>query len=84
MHGVGPAAGDGVEDGLGVQVALGRGLAAEGICLVGHADVQGVAIELGVHRHGGDTQLPTGTDDPHGDFGAVGDQDLVEHAVPFR
>ncbi len=75
---------DGVEDRLGVEVALGRGLAPEGIGLVGHADVQGVAVELGVHRHRGDAQLAAGADDPHGDLRTVGDQDLLEHATPFR
>ena len=49
VHAVGPDCADGVEDGLGVQVALGRGLPAEGVGLVSQADVEGFAVELGVH-----------------------------------
>ena len=52
VHAVGAAALDGVEDRLGVQVALGGGLAAEGVGLVGQAHVQGVAVEVGVHGDG--------------------------------
>ena len=79
VHGVGAAALDDVEDGLGVEVALGRGLAAERVGLVGEADVQGVAVEVGVHGDGGDAELPAGADDPDGDLAPVGDQDLGEH-----
>ena len=68
------------EDGLGVQVALGRRLAAEGVGLVGHAHVQGVAVEVGVDGDGADAQLAAGPDDPDGDLAAVGNEDLLEHA----
>ena len=80
---VGPALLDGVEDGLGVQVALGRRLAAEGVRLVGHPDVQGFAVEVGVDGDGGDAHLAAGPDDTDGDFAAVGDEDLLQHAGPF-
>ena len=66
---------------LGVEVALGRGLTAEGVGLVGEADVQRVAVEIGVHGHGGDAQLLAGTDDTDSDLAPVGDQDLGEHAI---
>ena len=77
MHGVGAAALDDVEDGLGVQVALGRGLAAERVGLVGQAHVQGVAVEVGVHGDGGDAELAARADDADGDLAPVGDQDLA-------
>ena len=77
---VGPALLDGVEDGLGVEVALGRRLAAERVGLVGHADVQGVAVEVGVDGHRADAQLATRPDHPDGDLAAVCNQDLLEHA----
>ena len=51
VDGVGAAAPDHVEDRLGVEVALGCGLSAERVRLVGEPDVQRVAIELGVDRH---------------------------------
>ena len=57
VHAVGAALGDGVEDGLGVEVALGRGLPAERVRLVGQPDVEGVPIELGVHGDGADAEL---------------------------
>ena len=70
---------DDLEDLVGVEVALGRGLTAEGVGLVGQTDVEGVAVEVGVDRHGGDTQFLAGTDDPDGDLAPVGDQDLGQH-----
>ena len=51
VHAVGPRLLDHLEDPLGVEVALGRGLAAERVGLVGQAHVQRLAVELGVHRH---------------------------------
>ena len=57
VHAVGAAASDRVEDRLGVEVALGRGLTAERVGLVGEPDVQRVAVELGVHRDRGDAEL---------------------------
>ena len=83
MHRLGARALDDLEDLLGVEVALGRGLAAERVGLVGQADVQGVSVELGVHGHGGDAELAAGADHAHGDLGPVGDQDLGEHGRMF-
>ena len=84
VHAVGARLLDDLEDPLGVEVALGRGLAAEGVGLVGQADVQRVAVELGVHGHRGDAQLLAGADDPDGDLAPVGDEDLGEHAIWLR
>ena len=81
---VGAAVADRVEDGVGVEVALGRGLPAERERLVGEPDVQRVAIELGVDRDGLDAELASGADDAHGDLAAVGDQDLLQHGCQCR
>src|SRR4029453_3199679 len=81
VHAVGPAAGDGVDDGLGVEVALGCGFTPEGVGLVGQAHVEGVPVEVGVHGDGPDAELATRTDDADGDLAPVGDQDLGEHAI---
>ena len=81
VHRVGAAALDDIEDRLGVEVALGGGLPTEGVGLVGEADVQGVAVEVGVHGHRGDAHLLACTDDSDSDLAAVGDEDLVEHAI---
>ena len=45
MDAVGTALLDGGEDGLGVQVALGGGLATQCVRLVGHPDVQRFTVE---------------------------------------
>ncbi len=79
VHRLGATALDRVEDGLGVEIALGRGLAAERVGLVGVANVEGVAVELGVDRDGGDPELATRAHDPHRDLSAVGDEDFGEH-----
>ena len=81
VDGLGAAALDDVEDGLGVEVALGGRLPAEGVGLVGQADVEGVAVEVGVDGDGGDAELAAGADDPDGDLAPVGDEDLAEHAI---
>ena len=77
MDGVGTALLDGVQDRVGVEVALGRGLPAERVRLVGEADVERVAIELAVDGDGLDAELASGADDAHGDLATVGDQDLL-------
>jgi hypothetical protein len=79
MQTVGAALRRGGEDGLGVQVALRRGLSAERVGLVRQPDVQRVPIELGIHGDRSDADLATGANDADGDLAAVGDQDLLEH-----
>ena len=81
VHAVGPGLVDHLEDPLGVEVALGGGLAPEGVGLVGEAHVQRLPVELGVHRHRGDAHLLAGADDADGDLAPVGDEDLGEHAI---
>ena len=84
VDGVGPALLDGLEDRLGVEVALGRRLAPQGVGLVGQPDVERVPVELGVDGHGGHAHLPAGPDDPDGDLSPVGDENLLQHAAPFE
>ena len=48
--------------------------------LVGHLDVQRVAVGVGVDRDGRDAHAPRRLDDPAGDLAPVGDEDLLEHA----
>ena len=59
---VGATVTDRAEDGVGVEIALGRGLPAERVRLVGEPDVQRVPIELGVDRDGLDAELASGAD----------------------
>src|SRR5438270_244029 len=79
VHGLGAAAPDHVEDGLCVQVALGRSLAPQGVRLVGHTNVHGVSVEVGEHGDARDPELAKSADDPHRDLSAVGYEDLLEH-----
>ncbi|GAA3046288.1 hypothetical protein GCM10020229_66970 [Kitasatospora albolonga] len=65
-----------------VQVAGGRGVAAEGVRLVGRADVQGVPVRLGVDGDAGDTGVRAGPGDSDGDFAAVGDEHLAHVWLP--
>jgi len=48
--------------------------------LVGTLDVQRMAVGLGKHRHRAYAHFGTGPHDADGDFTAVGDQQLLDHA----
>jgi hypothetical protein len=51
VDGVGPGPPGHLDQGVDVQVALDRGGLADVPGLVGHLDVEGVAIGVGVDRH---------------------------------
>ena len=70
----------GRDDGRHVEVALRRGRGPDADGFVGELDVLGVAVGLGIDHHRLDAELAAGALDPQGDFPAVGDQDLLEHA----
>ena len=72
--GAGPAAG--LHDAVDVEVGLRRGGRPDGDCLVGHGNVQRVAVGLGIDRHGGDAHALGGLDDATGDLAPVRDEDL--------
>jgi hypothetical protein len=79
VDGVGAGAAGGVEDGVGAQVGVGRGGAAEGDGLAGLGDEGGVAVGVGEHGHGGDAHGPGRAQDSGGDLAPVGDQELGDH-----
>ncbi len=60
---------------------------ADADCFIGHMDMAGAGIGLGVHRHGAVAEFLGGTHDAAGNFTAVGDQNLVvkggHAAAPF-
>ena len=62
------------------QIALAGGRGAEPDGLVGHPHVHGLAIGVGVDRHGGDAELPARPHDPARDLASVRDQDLADGA----
>ena len=82
MDAVGTGTLDDVQDGLGVQVALRSGLAAEGVGLIGEADVHGVSIEFGVDGDRLDAHLATRPNDSDRDLSSVSDKDLLQHGIP--
>ena len=79
MHGLGAGLLAGLDDLVDQQVGLGGGRRADVDGLVGHLDVQGVAIGVGIDGDRLDAHLARGLDDAAGDLAAVGDQDFLEH-----
>ena len=72
----------GCDDLIDDQIGLGRRRGADGDGFVGHLDMQRIRVGLGIDSHGLDPEPSRGLHHPAGDFAAVGDQDLVEHAAP--
>ena len=80
MHGFGARLLAGVDDLLDHEIGFGGGRRADMHGLVGHFDVQRVLVGVGIDRDGLDAHLAGRLDDAAGDFAAVRDQDLLEHA----
>ncbi len=80
MDAVRAGAVNGLQNAIGVEVALRRGGAADGDGLVGGAHEAGAGVRLGVDRHRRDPHLSQGAEDAEGDRPPVGDQDFAEHA----
>jgi hypothetical protein len=84
MHGLGAGAAAGLDDPLDDEIRVGGGARADRHGLVGHLDMQRVAVGVGIDRHRGDAHAARRLDDPAGDLAAVGDQDLAEQRVGSR
>ncbi|MNE36229.1 hypothetical protein D3C80_1300320 [compost metagenome] len=61
-----------------VEVA-GQRLSTNAMGLIGTFNVQGMAVGVGVDRHGANAHLGAGTHDPNCNFTPVGDQDFFYH-----
>ena len=72
------AAGD-VENLVDVKIRLARRGRTDGVGVVGLADVQRLAIDVGENDHRLDAHLAAGPNDAHGNFAAIGDQYSFEH-----
>src|SRR5262249_44620104 len=81
MHRLGAGALAGGDDLVDDEIALGCRRRADRHGLVGHFDVQRVAVGVGIDRNSCDSQAARGLDDPAGDLAAIGDQDTLEHAA---
>ena len=83
MYGLRAALFDRTENRVGVEVALGGGLPAQRVGLVGVAGVQRIAVEVGVHGDGGDAELAAGAHDSNCDLAAVRDEDFAKQRSSF-
>ncbi len=59
----------------------GKWVVANEMSLVSAFDMQGMAVGLGEHRHRAHAHFGTGPHDADGNFTAVSDQQLLDHAV---
>ena len=81
MHRLGAGLAAGLDDLVDQQIALGRGRRADQHGLVGHLDMQRVAVGLGIDRDRLDPHPAGSLDDPAGDLAAIGDQNSFEHVL---
>ncbi len=79
MHGLGAGRLAGFDDLVHEQIGLRRRRRADVDGLVGHVDVQGIAIGVRIDRHRLDAHLARRLDDAAGDFAAVCDQNFLKH-----
>ena len=79
MHGLGAARLAGGDDIVDHQIALRRRRRPDRDRLVGHFDMERVAVGLGIDRDGFNSHPTRGLDDAAGDLAAIGNQDALEH-----
>jgi hypothetical protein len=81
MHGLGAGLAAGLDDLLDDEIALGGGRRPDEDRLIGHFDMERVAIGLGIDGDRLDPHAAGGLDDPAGDLAAVCDQNSFEHVL---
>ena len=81
MDGIGAGDLAGGEQRRNVKIAVARRRRPDADALVGEAHMHGVGIRRGMDRHGGDAEFLGGAQHAERDLAAIGDQDLVEHAL---
>jgi hypothetical protein len=81
VDGVGSAGSGDLRDLLAAQVSFGGSSAGQGIRFVGGANVQCIAVGLGVDGDSGDAHFLQRLGDADGDFATVGNEDLGEHTL---
>ncbi len=79
MHRVGAGLLAGLDDLVDQQIGLRRGRRADMHRLVGHADVKGRLVGVGIDRDGTDTHLLRRAHHAAGDLATIGDQDFLNH-----
>ena len=79
MHGLGAGLAAGLDDLVHDEIALGGGGRSDQDRLIGHLDMQRIAVGLGIDGNRLDPHPAGGLDDPAGDLAAIGDQNSFEH-----
>jgi hypothetical protein len=80
MNGLDAGAAGDLQDPVYAEIALRRGRRAHAVRLIGEEHVRSPPVGLGEYGHRPNPRLAAGTDDPHRDLAAVGDQQALEHA----
>ena len=84
MHGLRLGLAAGLHDPVDHQIAFGRGWRPDRHRLIGHLDMECVAVSLGIYRYRGNSHAAGGLDDATGDLAAICDQDFFEHLFDWR
>ncbi len=79
VHGIGTTRACHGDDPVGVEIALGRFGRANVVRLIGVPHVGRELVDVGIHGHGPDAEVPAGADNAQCDFSTVGDEDFREH-----
>ena len=81
MNGFGACCLAGGNHRLHVEIAFGGGRRAKPHRLIGHQRRHGKAVGVGINGDRGDAHFLQRANDAHGDFAAIGDQNLPEHGA---
>lgn len=80
MYGLSACRLAGRDNRIDVEIAFAGRRRPKTHCLISHHRGLGETIGIGIDGDRGDAHPSQRLDDPDGDFAAVGDQDLLEHA----
>ncbi len=83
MHGLGAGLAAGLDDLVDHQIAFGGRRRPDQNGLIGHFDMERVAVGLGIDGDRLDPHAAGGLDDPAGDLAAIGDQNSFEHGLAY-
>ncbi len=83
MHGFRARLAAGLDDPVDQKIALRRGRRSDQDRMVGHFDVKGVAVGLGINGNRLDPHAAGSLDDPAGDLAAICDQNSFEHMLAY-
>ena len=81
MHGFRAALARRLDHALDIEIAVARPRRSEQHGFIGHGDMHGVAVGLGIDRDGTQAHCACGTDDAAGDLAAIGDQEGAKSPV---